>query len=90
MLSLEPVLAQIMTVYCAASSTSNSSEFLARCARPVFQPMPGLIGSTVGFQDVIIFKLSIRTRTYIFSMRVKVSVHIPDCPDMKKNWSDFI
>ena len=36
MLSLEPVLAQIATVHCTDSSTQNSHEFLARCARPSF------------------------------------------------------
>ena len=35
-LSLEPVLAQIATVYCTDSSTWNSREVLAQCARPGF------------------------------------------------------
>ena len=62
MLSLEPVLAQIMTVYCTVSSTCNSHEFLVQCVRPGFRPMPDLISSTVGFQDVIFFRSSIVTK----------------------------
>ena len=39
----KPVSAQITTAYCTPSSTRYSHEFLARCARPGFRPMPGLI-----------------------------------------------
>ena len=41
--------------------TQDSHQFLARYARPGFQPISGLIRSTVGFRDVIFFKSSITT-----------------------------
>ena len=43
MLASKPVSAQIMTVYCTASSTCNSHEFLARCARPGVKVKRGLL-----------------------------------------------